>query len=608
MADIFPRQDPSTITNAWERRVVQALHTQLKKPITLYPNFFTVGRRSNMRHLGAEHLLVSETDLVLVAPHHGVLLIEVKGPSLEMQDDGNWAYVNGNHRTPAKHPVQQAVEHLGVLKECLQKVLPGGRIPFPYGFALVFPGHEFQLNRQPAWYDPAYIFTASDMLTLGNKVLRCLREWNQFQRPKEMESDTWSTLQNLMADCRQNVSSLEQPEVQTALKTFFQPPGGGLYPARMTDVRGTALRMEQLTKDQGEVLEAVAAIPRLGVRGMAGSGKTVIAVDHAIRLADQGKKVLLLCYNEALGKKLARQVKKHPLVHAFSFYSFVNSTLKLADRDPLTEKLPDYWEDLPANRLSDALDALEKNGTPLEYDALVVDEAQDFRTLWWLPLEAMIRPTDHHGHPTRPVVLFYDPLQNIFGRMLRDDGELQLPDQALQNLEKVQLKHNCRNTRKIAQYIAEFTKTPFPCHPDAVEGEKPLFLDMRHDWQASLPLLKTKVHEWLNQGYEMKDIAILQYHAIDKAPNLGNIPLTDKIETWSKGEAILHTTVWRFKGLEAEAVVMYDIPKPGELPSYGVSDHYVAVSRAKQALSLFVRTTFQKPQPGQNTDLEPMQA
>ena len=56
-----------------------------------------------------------------------------------------------------------------------------------------------------------------------------------------------------------------------------------------------------------------------------------------------------------------------------------------------------------------------------------------------------------------------------------------------------------------------------------------------------------------------------------------------------------------FKGLEAEALILFDIPEPGKKSSYTLKDHYVAVSRAKQRLALFVRKDFVRP----NVPLDP---
>ncbi len=48
--------------------------------------------------------------------------------------------------------------------------------------------------------------------------------------------------------------------------------------------------------------------PRVVVYGGAGTGKTVLAVDAARRLASAGQRVLFLCFNRLLAAKLASHV------------------------------------------------------------------------------------------------------------------------------------------------------------------------------------------------------------------------------------------------------------------------------------------------------------
>jgi hypothetical protein len=67
-------------------------------------------------------------------------------------------------------------------------------------------------------------------------------------------------------------------------------------------IPGAEERIDQLTLDQYEVLEALSDFPRLEVRGAAGTGKTVLAYEKAFRLAREGKRVLYLCSNPALSR------------------------------------------------------------------------------------------------------------------------------------------------------------------------------------------------------------------------------------------------------------------------------------------------------------------
>jgi len=60
----------------------------------------------------------------------------------------------------------------------------------------------------------------------------------------------------------------------------------------------------RLTEEQFNILEVLCAFPRVGISGGAGTGKTLVAMERARRLAAEGRRVLLLCYNRGLAAYL----------------------------------------------------------------------------------------------------------------------------------------------------------------------------------------------------------------------------------------------------------------------------------------------------------------
>ena len=54
----------------------------------------------------------------------------------------------------------------------------------------------------------------------------------------------------------------------------------------------------RLTTEQMRILDYLAFSPRLGITGAAGTGKTLVAMERAARLAAEGQRVLLLCFNK----------------------------------------------------------------------------------------------------------------------------------------------------------------------------------------------------------------------------------------------------------------------------------------------------------------------
>ena len=62
----------------------------------------------------------------------------------------------------------------------------------------------------------------------------------------------------------------------------------------------------------------------------------------------------------------------------------------------------------------------------------------------------------------------------------------------------------------------------------------------------------------------------------------GGVPLITSIDDWRDGGGVLVTTARSFKGLEADAVLLYDLNDFGRL--FRLEDLYVACSRAKVML------------------------
>ena len=151
------------------------------------------------------------------------------------------------------------------------------------------------------------------------------------------------------------------------------------------------------------------------VRGSAGSGKSIVLAARAAKLLLDGKIVLVVCYNIALTALLKLMINKYLLVfdptnkapetkmrlYVTHFHGFVADEVKqigpfpgnAGDRDSyLTETLPNFL--------------LERKKEP-RYDAILVDEGQDFHLNWWLLLQNYLTPNGE-------MLFVADPYQNLY--------------------------------------------------------------------------------------------------------------------------------------------------------------------------------------------------
>jgi superfamily I DNA and RNA helicase len=131
----------------------------------------------------------------------------------------------------------------------------------------------------------------------------------------------------------------------------------------------------QVTNDQIRAFAMTRKTPRAVVFGGAGTGKTVLACEKARQLTDEGNTVLLTCFNEFLARRLSAD-KSLEHVTIATFHSLCISTARSAGLEVPTSP-ESKW------RISDAPILLMEGAeaTGLNFDAVVVDEGQDFSRL-----------------------------------------------------------------------------------------------------------------------------------------------------------------------------------------------------------------------------------
>lgn len=320
--------------------------------------------------------------------------------------------------------------------------------------------------------------------------------------------------------------------------------------------------LEVLTQQQYQVLATLEEIPRAAVRGGAGTGKTVLALESARRLAEGGKRTLLTCYNRALAHRLrAMSGGGHDIDSFHSLCRRMSGAAGLAVAQGIPEK--ELYEDVLPDLLARSAEARPE----LRYDAIVVDEGQDFRPHWWVAIDALLRPGGR-------LQVFYDANQRVY----RDISALPRDIEAV----PVPLSQNLRNTRAIHAVSMRYY-SGYPTHPNDVEGipvEAALVLDSASFHRA--------VGEVVRRLVEVERVPPEQIAAIASSEGLcGRIAperMVGRFATCSCDEsrqgAVILDTIRRFKGLEARVVVLVasgDLVRDEELL-------YVATSRPRAHL------------------------
>ena len=153
-----------------------------------------------------------------------------------------------------------------------------------------------------------------------------------------------------------------------------------------------------------------------GVTGPPGSGKSFALTARAARLAAEGKNVLVLCFNLTLAHRLRGLVVERcaeyganpARVTCTSFHTFCARVVDDAaaagvEAEQLTRGT---WPEKIVAKTQDVL----THGFDRRYDAVLVDEGQDFRLQWWnLLREQVVRPDGE-------MLLVTDPTVDLYGK------------------------------------------------------------------------------------------------------------------------------------------------------------------------------------------------
>lgn len=350
-----------------------------------------------------------------------------------------------------------------------------------------------------------------------------------------------------------------------------------------TDLAEEEVVRLRLTEQQAVIFEYLTYHPRALITGGAGTGKTLLALMRAKDLAREQKRTLLLCFNAPLGDHLKAIVEKESLqefLHAMTFHELCKYGIKRALQEKSTDTLAEARRAYPrgdeANvQLPDALARSVLELTDWRYDAILIDEAQDFRPEFDVSIEVLLQ-----DEATSLLYLFCDVNQAIYTK----------PSLGLVRTPPYILKKNCRNTRFIHDAAIRFYRGEAMVPPPIPGAEIELLTGAGPDKQADR--IRVQLATLLSkEDVRPEQIVVLIapsarkrfYYDLLRPLSLPK-PTKWSFEEHRQQDTLLVDTVMRFKGLEADAVFVWGLDdiEPQERREL----LYVALTRAKSRLYL----------------------
>lgn len=575
----------------------------------------------------------------IIATNYGVILIEVKDwVSIdEVNPGGCVVRARDNSIRKESNPVNIARDMGFALENHFNQKQLQKKInkPIGWGFMAILPrlGNLAIHNAREAWGEN-FVLSESDMRNpdiLRNRIRNTIRA-DRIQNLTREEQDTLrAVIFPISYAEKPNKEPIILDEIQTkivserpSIEEKVEPHAVETQKEKQIELFGGAVVTSM--PDNTESIEA--SIEKLShrvairlIRGVAGSGKTIVLEQRAKFLAAQHEdwKILILTYNDNLSKSFQTVFSKYPNIEVKKFYSKCIDLLGLGKRDYdspdnfIAKVLAEFPTLINYHRdfLADEIDWIKDNGIssrqaylsarrkgrgtvvrvtlehrnaiwdlfercaedlknrkmidwadlPLmlldgyqsgavanpNFDAILIDEAQDFAPVWIKAVTGMLKPEQG--------VLFLadDPTQSIYRSFTwKEKGIpvvghtrwLTVPYRNTFEIIKLANEMILRDDELKGALTNEGLTLPNEKDMQNIRhDERPLFVKVESiDQEAAF--IDNTIKDLVGKGFSINDMAMLYLHKKD----------VDRLSKHLKNSKLRRASIHSFKGLEAEVI------------------------------------------------------
>ena len=521
-----------------------------------------------------------EIDFVVIIPNYGVLCLEVKAGNVSRKN-GRWIYGEGaNAKMSSTGPFRQASDAMHEIRTYVCKKDPVlNNILFFSG--VLFTARSFD-EESPEWHTWQY----ADRGTFSRKPIShicvdMLKHAHAYI--SNSESSVW------YSNKRSRPTQQQAERILELLRGDFE-----YFITPEEEVDDLEKSIKNFTEEQFKALDLLELNERVLYKGPAGTGKTFLAMETARRSVLSGKKTLLLCYNNLLGKSIGGHV--HKLVNCETNSLVVGTLhkflLSISGLKADNAQNPEFWnKELPETVIDRCLSGVVK--APM-FNHLIIDEAQDIATDSYLDVLDLLLEGGISGGSW---AIFGDfERQAIY----KNDGGvsgIELENRIKERspyYTQYPLRINCRNNEAIALGI-ELSCHLSPGYSDYLHhgSEKCVETLFYNTNKEQLNCLRNIVLQLCkNEKYPPESIVVLSnkrdeectaklLEEIDEEGVYIPIKSSDR-----SNDQIGYCTVHSFKGLESPVVIITDINRiHGEQHEALL---YVGMSRARIRLVLLM--------------------
>lgn len=411
-------------------------------------------------------------DIVLCHPEVGVLIVEVKGYSIEIIERAvaGVLHVRLNGRLDPKSPIKQARAALFAIKHSYEHITDGSTYQPIFGEIAAFPNISVA-----EWKSRGF-----DQCFPMEQILLA----DHLSDPQRLKQQINGFMAHLLEASR--LTHFITNDQLTILRRVFGDS------ATINTHRATRPQLDDLTL--GSYIDEVEALDKYLsdeqkqisnfnlngyqrlVRGVAGSGKTVVLASMAARCLNRflketrnmfeepavQPKLLVLCFNRSLVSLLENKIRL--AYHQQTGKELADGLIHVMHYNQLFWKLKEWGADIEYLRIKDHPDPLQRaqhyheqiaawaQAQPevyesLLFDAILIDEGQDFLPDDYGLLLQLIRP--NASTEQKSLAVFYDDAQNLYGRPRPNWSQIGID---VQGKNRSRVMRECfRNTREVVE-------------------------------------------------------------------------------------------------------------------------------------------------------------
>ena len=506
-------------------------------------------RRRN-EYSARKYVQWGEADFTIFHPSYGFIVFEVKDGLISFSRERGWIQTNRSNGTDKTiDPMDQAERSKYYFLDRI-KARFGGQSPYTFCSAVWFTaGDRANIEGNlPLNYKEEIVLWSNDLQSVAAAEM-AIRRIYRFYDARKVEPSK---------------------EMTSKVLDTLTPEFGVVQTMRSRTLAAKAL-FRRMTTEQMYLLDYLEEQEEAAIHGVAGTGKTVLAVQKAKSLA-QTDRVLFLCFNRFLKTHLEETCPDSTSISFFTLDGLVGAFTGAFSQSP----------DERTDAISEFLMDWDEYELPFKH--IVVDEGQDFADIHLQLLHDIAQA--HHGN----FYVFYDRNQFVQG--------LRYPEWLDKMDCRLVLSRNCRNTKEIA-----ITSTrPIGIDENRIRMRRESTVDgvikpnlfFVEDKSTLKEYLGRLIRKYIAAGLAGTDIVVLSMKPEGKSiltEDDFRLPGSCMLTKDKNSNGILFTTVRKFKGLEAMAVICIDIDSETFENDRNRNVFYVGTSRAMSYLDLITTTS-----------------